>query len=315
VEELTNLIQAGSPDPEIDALLERLGDERGSFTRHFSEGESFFLELPADFTVPHFPIHHDVNKASPDPAYAGRLREVVGALAGLVPQVLKDLSYFFDPAQIHCPSFFKVYKVEDTLYLYLLRADLMARPAAAVAVIERGTNDTTPMYRSRRLFIEPVVIPLVDVVRTEGRISGFVVKQTLSQTWIGERGRGYFVQGIWMDMELSRLFSSLFLPAGRKTYPFFPFLCRYKTICRSVIRLDPDGRKDAVPSLHRAVAFLLPMMETIQTVFKTSKFSEEMELYKSLKPRIPPAWSEEWKDVRLQMYLNESGLREFRVED
>ncbi len=314
MEELTNLIQAGSSDPGVEEILRGIGGGKAPFTRHFSEGESFFLELPEELVVPHLPIHHDVHKTEPDPAYAEKLRSIMGSLAALVPQVLKGLSYFFDPAQIHCPCFFAVHSVEGSLYLYLLRIDLMMRPAAA-NVMERGTNDQTPQYRTRRLFMEPVAIPLLEVVESGGRACAFMVKQTLSQTWIGERGRGYFQQGIWMDNELTRFFSRLFLPSNQRTYPFFPILCRYKTVCQFMIRLDPEGRMSSIPSLHRAVGFLLPMMDRIQTVFKTSEFSEEMELYRSLKEKVPPEWLEAWKDVKVTLYLNESGMREFRVED
>ena len=92
------------------------------------------------------PIHHDVRLHQPGAEYLAALKQVVEQVAGLAPQVLKDLSYFFDPAEILRPCFYHVYRVEESWYLYLLRIDLMMR-AAESAIIERGTNDTTAVLQ------------------------------------------------------------------------------------------------------------------------------------------------------------------------
>ncbi len=139
----------------------------------------------------------------------------------------------------------------------MLRVDLMMR-ATESRVTERGTNDLTPAYASNHLFLEASIIPLEEVVRQGDRVKGFRIRQTISQTWIGEFGRGYFQQGIWMDADLTKFFSRLFLPVNKKTYPYYPYQCRYKTVCQSVIGLDPDSRAKAVPLLQRSLDFLLP---------------------------------------------------------
>jgi len=314
VEQLTNEIIVGYSDPDINALIASIGDTSAGFTRHFNHGEDFFLKLENEFSVPHFPVHHDVRLAEPRVEYMRSLRPVIAELAGLAPQVLKGLTYFFDPTETLRPNFFQVFRIGDRLYLYLLRLDLALKPSEGT-VTERGDNDITPRYRSRNLFMEPVVLPLDEVVVRDGRTVSFKVRQTISQTWIGERGRGYFVQGIWMDMDLTRFFSRLLLPAGAKTYPFFPFLCKYKTVCRSMIDLAPRQRHETVPELHRAIEFLAPAMEEIQAALKESSFAEDIPVFTGLKENVPEDWYDALRDVKVTAYLNEAEMREFLVEN
>jgi hypothetical protein len=314
VEQITNEIRVGYSDPDINSLIASIGEKTVPFTRHFNHGEEFFLKLESELSIPRFPIHHDVHRPEPSPEYREALRPVLEGVSALAPQVLKDLTYFFDPAETLRPGFFQIFRVEDTRYLYLLRMDLVMKPSGG-AVIERGTNDVTPRYRTRNLFMEPVVLPLDDVVTHEGKTVAFKVRQTIPQTWIGERGRGYFVQGIWMDMDLTKFFSRLFLPSELRTYPFFPFLCKYKTVCRSMIDLAPEDRRNAVPSLHRAIGFLSPVMDGIQISLKGSSFEENMPFYAELKAEIPEDWYDTFRNVRVEAYLNEAEMREFRVDD
>ncbi len=49
-----------------------------------------------------------------------------------------------------------------------------------------------------------------------------------------------------MDADLTKFFSKLFLPAGKKTYPYYPYLCKYKTVCQS-----PDRPRSRGPRLPR----------------------------------------------------------------
>jgi hypothetical protein len=294
-------------------MLEEIGEVQRPFGRHFSHSEDFFLQLTDDFTVPHFRIHHDVRQLKPSPEYITGLKAVTEQIVRLAPQVLKELTYYFDPAEILRPCFYRVYRIEESHYLYLLRVDLMARPAEGV-VIERGTNDVTPLYRSRKLFLEPTVIPLDGVARIDNRVSGFKIRQTVSQTWIGEFGRGYFQQGIWMDADLTRFFTRLFLPANKKTYPYFPYLCKYKTVCQSLINLSPEDRAKAVPLLHRSLRFLLPVMDRIQEEIKGQSFSEELASFRELKQQVPDSWYDAWRNIRIESYLNDAEMKEFRIE-
>ena len=314
MEQISNEIRIGYSDPDINAILDKIGGKTHPFTRHFSQGEEFFLKLEEEFAVPHFPIHHDVRNPKPSEEYLGILKTVMNQLARLAPQVFGDLAYFFDPSEIMRPCFYKIYRIEDSHYLYMLRLDLMIKSTDST-VIERGTNDITAHYSSRKLFLETVVIPLAEVVRSDGRIKALKIKQTISQTWIGESGRGYFVQGIWMDMDLTKFFSKLFLPKGRRIYPYYPYLCKYKTVCQSVIELSSEGRKANIPYLHRAIQFLSPLIEKIQSALKNTSFSEELGIFLELKTKVPEAWYAPWKGIRLEAYLNESDMKEFLIEN
>lgn len=313
MEQIANEIRVGHADPGLNGLLKAIGEEQRPFDRRFSQGEDFFLHLAEPLTIPHFQIHHDVRVPEPSPAYLASLSAVVGQVIQRAPQILKGLTYFFDPAEILRPCFYHVYRIEESLFLYMMRMDLVMRPSEAT-VIERGTNDLTASYSSRQLFVEATVIPLSEVVRNGDRVRSFRVKQTISQTWIGEFGRGYFQQGIWMDADLTKFFSRLFLPADKKTYPYYPFQCKYKTVCESVISLDPEGRARAVPFLHRALQFLGPSMERIQEEIKNSSFSEELGIYRDLKGQVPQSWYEAWQRIKVERYLNEAEMKEYRIE-
>jgi hypothetical protein len=314
VEQISNEIRIGYSDPEINAALSSLDEESRPFSRHFNQSEDFFLQLRGDYEVPHIPIHHDVRLAQPARAYAAVVRSVLTQIGRLAPQVLKGLTYFFDPAENLRPCFYRIYRFEDCHYLYLLRVDLMMR-AGQSAVVERGTNDTTPHYTSRSLFLESTLIPLAEVVLQEGKVRGFRIRQTISQTWIGEYGRGYFQQGIWMDADLTRFFSRLFLPASKKTYPYFPFLCKYKTVCQAMIDLAPAARTSAVPRLHGALRLLVPYMERIQEEMKNESFSDEMKSFRELKEKVPREWYAPWEALTVKAYLNDQGMKEFCIED
>ena len=173
----------------------------------------------------------------------------------------------------------------------------------------------TATYRTRKLFLEDTIIPLAEVLRDhDGTVRAVRVLQTISQTWIGEFGRGYFQQGIWMDLDLTRFFRRLFLPAGVRSYPYFPFLCKYRTLCQSPVDLSAEGRAAAMPLLRRALGFLVPEMERILAQMRHGGFSEEMSAFRELKARVPKAWYEPWKGLRVESYLNEADRKEFRVE-
>jgi hypothetical protein len=313
VEQTSNELRVGYSDEALNGLLGAIGSERRPFERRYSQGEEFFLHLDGVLSVPPFRIHHDVRRPEPSAEYMSAFRSVTAQVANHAPQVLKGLTYFFDPAEIFRPCFYRVYGIGDSMYLYMLRIDLTMR-ASECTVLERGTNDLTPAYSTRHLFLEATVIPLEEVILVDEKVKGFRIRQTISQTWIGEFGRGYFQQGIWIDADLTKFFSKLFLPPRKKTYPFYPYQCRYKTVCQSEIGLDPEARATAVPLLHRSLEFLLPEIDRIQGEMKNSAFSEELEIYRELKGRIPGEWFEAWEKIRVEAYLNDSDMREFRIE-
>jgi len=308
-----NEIRLSYSDPDMDALLSGVGDDQRPLSRHFNQSEDFFVLLEDEYTVPHLSIHHDVRLARPSAAYMAALQKVTGQLVRLAPQVFKGLSWFFNPVETLRPSFYRLYTFGNRPYLYLLRIDLMMH-ASESTVVERGTTDTTPHYRSRRLFLEAGMVPLAQVRRDDSGISGFQVMQTISETWIGERGRGYFREGIWMDADLTKFFSRLFLPSGIRTYPYYPYPCKYQTMCLFPVRLSPEARDASVPALHRSLQFLLPEMGRVEKEMRAG-FSEQMDVFRDLKGQVPPSWFEPWKNIRVEAYLNDSEQKEFRIDD
>jgi hypothetical protein len=281
--------------------------------RHYNQTEDLFLALSRPFTVESLPIHHDIANPRPGDRYSAALRRILDELVPLAPNVFAGLTYFFDPVDVLHPAFFKVYRIEDVQYLYLLRIDLSFR-AQDSEILERGDNDVTMTYRTRHLFLESLFVPLARV-NTEGdRIVSFVINQTISQTWIGETGRGYFVQGIWMDLDLTRFFSKLFVPAGTRLYPFYPFVCKYKTVCQNVVEHESEARKARLPYLHGALKFLQPRLPEIQNALRGTQFSDNLEQFRRIKTEVPPSLSAVWAEFTVETYLNDRDMKEFRLE-
>ncbi|MBN2554008.1 MAG: hypothetical protein JXB06_14620 [Spirochaetales bacterium] len=308
-----NAIRCTYTDPHINDLLRRTDGGSGVFTRHYNQGEEFFLRLGTEYTVPQLPIHHDVRIPAPEPRYIQLLCQVLDQLIRRVPQLFADLTYAFDPEDILHPSFFHLYRLESCQYLYLLRLDLMYRPQMH-ELLHRGSNDLTAAYASDCLFLEATCIPLSSVQTQSGKIGTFVIDQTISNTWVDEIGRGYMVQGVWMDNDLTRFFSKLFLPEGKRTYPFYPYVCKYKTVCQNLIDPDPRRRTELLPFLHRALEYLRPVMPEIEDALRRQAFSEQLETFRRLRGAVPPEWKEIWSGLRVEMYLNRRDLKEYRID-
>mgnify|MGYP006967047256 FL=1 len=255
----------------------------------FNQGEEFFIELGSPIVVPHLPIHHDVREPVPNAPYIHAIRDVIKQLSESLPEAFRGLTYFFDPAEILKPCFYRMFKVDESVYLYLLRMDLLPK-TLEVDVLEAGTNDKTPAYASRRLYMDSELIPLDAVMWESGRVRAFKIRQLISQTWIGETGKGYMVRGIWMDSDLSKFFTRLFLEPGKRLYPYHPLFCKYKTVCACAPILSSEARRSMVPLLHYAISRLNPEIENIQNVLRTASFSESLEEFAKLRATIPDAW-------------------------
>jgi len=312
--QLSVAIRPAFADPAIDASLAALdGRDAGAWSIRFTQGEESYILLPREISIQSFPVHHDVRQRQPGPEYLAALRAFVSELSAALPSALAGLGYFFDPAEITRPCFFKVYEAGQRLYLYLLRLDMGYRPQHALAA-RRGDNDFTAAFSTRKLFFESDIIPLDGVEAEGGRASAFLVRQLISQTWIGETGKGYMVRGIWMDMDLSKFFSRLFLPAGRSLHPYYPLACKYKTICHACLAMSPEGRKASLVPYARALAFLGPAIPEIQAALRGRTFSESIPEFTALRARVPAEWTQAWSRIRLRPYLNENDQKEYLVE-
>jgi len=314
MESILNEIRLAYSDPAVNALVSGVSEKAMDvpFKTRFGQNEEYFLELPTEIEIPHFPIHHDVRQARPSTIYLESLRSVVRQLVQLLPSTFRDLSHLFDPTETLKPGFYHLYKIQESIYLYVLRLDILNRPLETT-LLEAGTNDIIPSYRTRRLYLESELIPLDSIEWENNRIRAFPVRQLISNTWIGETGKGYQVRGIWMDADLSKFFSKLFLPDGKRVYPFLPFFCKYKTVCAFVPIPEAPSRKKALPLLHRALDFLKPEMERIQNLLKESAFSETNEDFRKLRDQIPLSWRELYREVSVSPYLNARDMKEYEL--
>ncbi len=313
MEKTSDEIRLSYTNLEINEMLKSPDRVPGSWSCHYNQNEGFFLKLPKAVTVPHFPVYHKIEQTNPSADYLKALKSFLSDVVSQAPQVFEGLTYFFDPAEIFHPCFFQLYKLGDLHFLYLVRLDLSYK-ANEAEIVGAGTNDITHKFVTNHLFIECDFIPLDEVVLNNGRVQAFKIKQYISQTWIGETGRGYFLQGIWMDEELTRFFSRLFIPAGRRSYPYFPFTCKYKTVCHTVINVDPDGRKRHLPYLIKAIDFLNPRLMDIQKSLKNKEFNEALPEFIKMKKEVPEYWSGVWGSLVVTPYLNDKDMKEFLVE-
>jgi hypothetical protein len=150
--------------------------------------KELFIELSEAFTVPSFPIHHDVREREPDPEYIRALRSWVDGLLPVAPDFFGDLTYFFDPGETLKPCFFKLYRCGEEHYLYLLRVNLVFRPLE-MDLLERGGNDRTASYRSRRLTWTATSSPSSSILAEGDPPATLVVKQRYPKPGSGKRER------------------------------------------------------------------------------------------------------------------------------
>lgn len=316
MEQLLNEIRVNYIDPGVNELLSSLvGAEQAQnspYAMRYNHAEEFFIELASPVTVPSLRIHHKVSDPLPTAPYVHAVRDVVRQIAEQLPEAFAGVTYFFDSAEILKPCFYRIYKIESDIYLYLLRIDLGLRPLEG-EILEPGNNDRTPAYATKHLYLESELIPLEAVMWEAGRARAFRIRQLISQTWIGETGKGYLVRGIWMDSDLSKFFTKLFLPDGKRCYPFFPLYCKYKTVCAAVPILSAEGRRRTVPLLHFALRSLAPEMETIQNVLRTASFSEGLPDFMRIKAAIPQQWKEGLGRFSIRAYLNEREQKEYSL--
>jgi hypothetical protein len=308
-----NVIRCTFSDPAVDRILDQGGAAPGRYSRHYNQVEEFFLRFDSSFHVPQLPIHHDVRIPVPESGYLKLLSEVLEQLIPLAPQLFSGLTYTFDPTEILRPMFYHLHELDSARYLYLLRIDLMYRPQAH-QMIGRGSNDLTAAYSSDCLFLEACFIPVRELQVGSGSLTAFTIDQTISNTWVDEIGRGYLVQGIWMDNDLTKFFSKLFLPPGKRSYPFYPYVCKYKTICQNLIDPDPPTRRRMLPRLHEALQYLRPVMPEIEAALKEGVFSEDLETFRRLKDAVPPDWQEAWNGLHVETYLNSQDMKEYRID-
>ena len=312
MEKILNKIKISSTSKRIDEILKTKGSA-GKYSYHYNQNEESFIKLISEFTVPHFPIHHDAELDLPEKAYLDSLEKLLKQIVPHTASIFSNLTYYFDKSEIFHPCFYRIYKYREQRYLYLLRLDLSYKPSDSV-ITDPGSNDVTDSYKTKKLYLESDLIPIIEYTTKNGKIDGFAVEQNISETWIGETGRGYLLEGIWIDQELTKFLSRLFLPENKKSYPYYPFTCKYRTICHTVTDLSPDGRKKHLIYLHSARAFVLPRINEIQNVLKeTPSFNREHQSFTEMKKKVPSYWNKVWEPLKVESYLNKQDMKEFHI--
>ncbi len=312
MEKIGNEIVLRSGFSRIDSILKGEYSQKGTPSFHYNQNEEFFIRLADSFTVPSFPIHHEVSNPVPEKEYIESLEKLLTQIVPMAGDVFNGVTYFFDPGEIFHPCFYQVFKYKEQLYLYLIRLDLTYRPNDG-EILKRGSNDRTIRYKTNKLFLEADLIPLDKVANGEDGIKRLYMEQSISQTWIGETGRGYFIEGIWIDLELTKFITKVFIPAGKRIYPYYPFTCKYRTFCHSLIDLSLEGRKRHLIYHHKAREFILPYLDDIQKALKDESFRDDLPEFKRFKTMIPPFWNKAWESLSVTPYLNEHDMKEFKV--
>ena len=312
MEKTANQLVISYSDPDINMHLKSLSSKGNILPPYFNQNEELFIKLNSPVTIPSIPIHHNVNQAVPGREYRNKLLSVVECVSDAIPDYFAGLQYYFDPAEVLHPCFFQVYKLKEKSYLYLLRLDLSFRTYYS-ELKDKGSNDKTPEYLTNAVFFEADIIPLEDVYTNDNNFTGFQIDQLVSQNWIGETGRGYMVQGIWIDHELTKFFTKLFVGTSQKIYPYYPFSCKYRTLCHSIVKPDLNGRKEGIPLIHQALTTVRPWMDFIQKLLKTKRFNPGMKEFLSLKSSVPSYWDSQWRSYSVKSYLNSADMKEFSL--
>lgn len=321
MQQLAREIRIGWADPVLTRTLASLEAAPRPFAWRFNQFGEPFLLLDAPYTVPRLPIHHDVRRPAPATAHLAAIREALGGIAALVPQAFDGTTWYFDRSDALRPGFYRVHREGDAAFLFLLRIDLAMRPGEGTA-LERGSPDAKPRWTSRKLYVEPVLVPLAAVPPDADGSGerGFAVTQTISDTYLGETtvtGRvptGYERQGVWMDPRLTRFFSWLLLPDGPGTYPYYPFQCRFSTVCAMPLDFSAARCAASIPPLRNALDFLVPAMPRIEAALRGTEFSTRLPVFQELKRAVPEHWYEPWCGLRVEAYLNENDRKEYRLD-
>jgi hypothetical protein len=302
-------ISVAVSDEGVNHSLTATASSTGHYTRHFSNDEQFFLKLDEPFVVPSYPIHHDVRLDRPEEGYPGLVRSVVEQVSAEAPDLLSGLRYFFDPADIGRPAFYRRVDTADGSFLYLVRLDLRYRPSVH-EVLEAGNNDRGPVYRTRELPLEADLLPLEPETDDET----LRVREVFSETWVGETGRGYFVQGIWIDRDLTRFLSAAVTPRGHRLYPYFPVSCKYRSLGISLVEFNTGALEEYASLLTGVCKTLEPKVREIEAALKEQDYDPKMPLLEELRDRMPPELTEPWRRFSTSPYLNDRDMREFALE-
>ena len=312
MEQILNIIPIHYTNNEINGLLKKCKGKKADYSLHFTQNEDFFLNTWQTFNIPHIPIHHDINRKYPDRNYIEFLKSVLETVVPLTCPLLDNTEYFFDPAELLRPCFYKIYRYNGSDYIYIIRLDLGFKPNYC-DILEKGNNDITHFFSSKSVFLDADIHP-VEKIEFKPDRKEIHIRQSISQTWIGETGRGYFIQGIWIDTELTKFFSRLFTAESVSTYPYFPFSCKFRTVSHFPVDFSEEGRKKHIELLDSAYNFIYPYMKDIESVLKNNEFSPDLPLFREIKAKADQNTIDYFSGYSIRRYLNEKGMKEYELE-
>jgi hypothetical protein len=308
---VSNVITIHNTNTEINEILKKCKGYNPKYTMHFSQNEEFFLKIEKEITIPSIKIHNDINNTKPDAKYIDTIIKIITDIAPFIAPVIEETEYSFDPAEPLRPMFYKLYNYNGNYYLYVAKLDLMLKPHNC-EITAAGSNDFTHTYKTNNIFIDTGLLPIKKFA-TENNSVYYEIKEFISETWIDETGKGYFIQGIWMDNELTKFFSYLFINNKIHSYPYYPFICKYKTITYAPLEFSAESRLKHTETLEKVYNFLFPFIHDIEKEFKNSIFSKDMELYKKLKQKTEKECYNDFSSLKIKRYLNSKDMREYEL--
>lgn len=303
------MIDISHTDDSINNLLSDAGLSKPSYTASeekiqcwYNQSEDQFLNLKEPITIPSFPVHHDIDNDTPPPHYIEQIRSLSSQILEQYPTLIANTKWFFNPEAILAPSFYRIIRLENIDYLYLCMIDLTCRPLE-VEMLEKGSNNATHNYRTSRLYFE------CDFFSLKTHNSNFLeLDQTIPATWKGEAGQGYMVHGIWMDSDINKFFSKLVLPQGKRNHPYYPITCKQHCISMNAWGIDSPE------NLHRIASYITTHLNSILQELNTIPFSEQSELFASIKKDLPESINNLWENISVTPYLNDSDFKEYHIE-
>lgn len=292
-----------SQDPFLTPGLSKSAPEMVSL---FSdETISYFLREP--LRIPSLPIHHHFQKAEPSSSYLTAIEGWLHRLRRLLPESFLGMQWGFEPSNALSPALFE----EVGPFLMVIRFDLSFRRAFH-RLVKRGDNDRTAEYETDRVFFTFDFLPLLPKQREAGC---YDVRPLFDTTWVGEKGRGYYLQGIWMDDSLTEFFSRLVHPDLEISFPYYPLRCRFRSLSANTPNLDQGTRSRLVHLLQKILDLPDNVFKEIQITLKNQDRISGADLIQTYRQKLGLDGPFPIPDVKIKSKrLAENGQVEFIVD-
>lgn len=304
-------ILLGDADPGINRVLASLPEESDVWDLRFNQDEEMFLVLESDYEVLPFEVHHDVRSIHPSERYRRMITSLVSDLSQRLPGTFRNLSWYFQPHDLFHPVFLQpMASRSGKRYLYQFRLNLTFHGQRS-EIVERGTNDLTPHFRTKNLVCDSLVLPL-ETWASEGAGRALRLAKLFPNTFVGEQGLGYVRMGQWIDRDLTRILGKAALEPGRRNFPFQPLQCHKGTLAVACTDFSERGRRWGASTLELAWDLVSPWADQLQQDLKVESYREDHPLIDLLRARWQGRLATRWGDFRLEAYLNEFEQKEYQ---